>query len=88
MRTADLQHIPELEHVPVLDAQDPLAVRIISPEQSLKFAEADTVIRARDLLCRNEYKLVAVVRFLTEEGESVRIYFAQTHHDDVPQDPS
>lgn len=88
MRTADLQHIPELEHVPVLDSQDPLAAGIISPKQSLKFAEADTVIRARDLLCRSEYKLVAVVRFLTGEGESVRIYFARTHHDDVPHDPS
>lgn len=84
MRMADLQHIPELANIPVLDQHDPRAAAIITPEQSLKFAEADSVIRARELLCRDEYQVIAAVRFLTDDVEYVRIYFARIHDDEFP----
>lgn len=79
MQTEDLHHLPELEDVPVLQEDDPIAVRIISPEQALRVAEATDVIRARELLCRDEYEVLAAVRFRRNHGEQVRVYFSRIH---------
>lgn len=73
MHEADMQAVPELKQLPILDEHDPRARRLTDESSAEVVAEAADTVRLFDLLHRDEYQPIAAVRFL--KPESVRVYF-------------
>ncbi|HET6425170.1 MAG TPA: hypothetical protein VFG20_15895 [Planctomycetaceae bacterium] len=77
MRVSDLQTIADFAQVPILSAVDPQAKAVVDPARFEEIAEAADTVRLFDLLHRQQYHLVAIIRVDDGFGEEARAYFTR-----------
>lgn len=82
MNEGDIKSVAELTALPRYDAGDPEAASLVSGASAFEVAEAEDMIRLQDLLHRDEYQPLAVVRFPESTPETVRVYFRLLDEDE------
>jgi len=75
MRICDLPPIAELADLPILSEDDPRTETLLKPDRFLEFAEAVDTVRLAELLHRERYEPVAIIRF---GNDSAAVYCART----------
>ena len=80
----DLKKNPVMQSVPVMEGDDEVAQLFLDNSNACEFAEAVDAIRLYELLHRDEYRPVAVVRNSTDGLATIRVYFRQLHESEIP----
>jgi hypothetical protein len=75
MRLCNLQTIEKLANVPVYTSDDDAVSAFCDPGRLIEIAEAVDTHRLFDLLHRDEYQPIGIVRFDDAGDEAARVYF-------------
>lgn len=75
MRLCNLQMIEKLADVPVFTTDDDAVSAFCDPSRLIEIAEAVDTHRLFDLLHRDEYRPIGIVRFDDGGHEAARVYF-------------
>lgn len=87
MQERELRSVPELQALPVFEEDDPNARDLASRSKALDIAEADDTRRLFELLRRNEYRALGVVRERNDPSR-VRVYFERLDRSEVQAPPA
>lgn len=79
MREQGLKHSWLTTFLKTIDSDDRDAEVFLKSENAEKYVEASDLYRLHDLLHRDEYQPVAVIRFLRNGETTIRVYFQQLH---------
>ena len=83
MLEQELCYCPLVKSLRVMSADDPDAQVYLKSENYEKYVEVTDMFRLHDLLHRDEYRPVAVLRFHRLGEDFVRVYFRQTHNSEL-----
>ncbi|MBD3676173.1 MAG: hypothetical protein HUJ26_21900 [Planctomycetaceae bacterium] len=79
MQEQELRYCPLVKSLRVMPADDPRAQIYLKSEHYGEYVEVTDMFRLHDLLHRDEYQPVAILRFHQLGEDFVRVYFRQLH---------
>ena len=82
MQEQELRYCPDVKYLKVMCADDPEAQVYLRNDNYQAYVEVSDMFRLHDLLHRDEYEPVAVVRFHRCGEQFVRVYFRLLHNTD------
>ena len=83
MQEQELRYCPDVKCLKAFRADDPEAQVYLKPENYRQYVEVSDMYLLHELLHRDEYQPVAVVRFRSLGENFVRVYFQQLHSSEL-----
>lgn len=83
MQEKEIKVCPLTRYLKLIEADHQDAQLYLKPENANRFAEVTNMYRFHDLIHRDEYRPVAVIRFHRHGESYVRVYFQQLQETSV-----